>query len=81
MEDVLIGTIKLFPYNFIPMGWLTCEGQLLTIAQYQVLYALIGTTYGGNGSTNFALPNLNGAEPLPQMRYYIAFEGLFPSRS
>lgn len=81
MEDVLIGTIQLFPYGFIPMGWLTCEGQVLTIAQYQALYALVGTTYGGDGRATFAVPNLKGAEPLPQMKYFIALEGFFPSRN
>ena len=81
MVDALIGTILLFPYNFVPAGWLACDGQVLTITQYQALYALIGATYGGDGRTNFALPNLKGAEPLPTMKYYIAIEGIFPSRS
>ena len=81
MVDALIGTILLFPYNFTPAGWLACEGQVLTITQNQALFALIGATYGGDGRTNFALPNLKGAEPLPTMKYYIAIEGLFPSRS
>ena len=79
--DVFIGTIMLFPYNFVPSGWLLCNGQVLTITQYQALYALIGATYGGDGRTYFALPNLNGAQPLPTINYYIAVEGLFPSRS
>jgi microcystin-dependent protein len=78
--DCLIGQIELFPYNFTPMGWLPCEGQMLNIQQYQALYSLIGKTYGGNGSTTFALPNLKGAEPLPQMKYYIATQGLYPER-
>ena len=79
--DVLVGTIQLFPYNFMPSGWLTCEGQVLNITQYQALFALIGATYGGDGRSTFALPNLKGAEPLPTIRYYIALFGVFPSRS
>lgn len=79
--DVFIGTIMLFPYDFTPSGWMPCEGQMLNINQYQALYALIGVKFGGNGSTTFALPNLKGAEPLPYMRYFIAVQGLFPSRN
>jgi microcystin-dependent protein len=78
--DFYIGNIMLFAFPFAPVGWLSCEGQTLTINQYQALYALIGITYGGNGSTNFMLPNLNGASPLPAMKYYIATEGIFPTR-
>ena len=78
--DFYIGNIMLFAFPFSPVGWLSCEGQTLTINQYQALYALIGITYGGNGSTNFMLPNLNGASPLPAMKYYIATEGIFPTR-
>jgi len=79
--DALIGTIMLFPYNFVPSGWALCNGQTLNITQYQALYALIGPIYGGDGRTTFAVPNLNGAEPLPTMKYYIAMLGIFPSRS
>lgn len=79
--DALIGTIMLFPYNFTPSGWISCEGQVLTINQYQALFALIGPTYGGDGKTTFAVPNLKGAEPLPTMKYYMALTGIFPSRS
>jgi microcystin-dependent protein len=78
--DFYIGTILLFAFNYAPDGWFSCEGQTLTIAQYQALYALIGTTYGGNGTTNFMLPNLNGASPLPAMKYYICNNGIWPSR-
>lgn len=79
--DTFIGTIMLFPYTFAPMGWLSCEGQVLNINQYQALYSLIGQQFpGGNGSTTFALPNLRGAEPIPNMKYYIAMEGLYPTR-
>lgn len=53
-----IGEIRLFAGNFAPMNWAFCQGQLLNIAQYSALYAILGTQYGGNGSTNFALPDL-----------------------
>lgn len=59
MEE-FIGTIKLFAFPFAPRGWAQCNGQLLSIAQNSALFALIGTTYGGNGVTNFALPDLRG---------------------
>lgn len=79
--DYTIGEISLFAFNFTPMGWMSCEGQILNIAQNQALFSLIGATYGGNGTTTFALPNLKGAEPLPNMKYYIAVQGLYPSRN
>jgi microcystin-dependent protein len=55
-----IGEIRIFAGNFAPVGWLFCQGQLLPIREYEALYALIGTTYGGDGSTTFALPNQTG---------------------
>lgn len=58
--DEFIGVVKLFAGNFAPRGWRLCNGDLMPIAQYTALFSLIGTTYGGNGQTNFALPNLNG---------------------
>jgi microcystin-dependent protein len=79
--DYNIGLICLFPYNFTPMGWLLCNGQAVSIMQYQALYALIGSAYGGDGRTTFVLPNLQGAEPHPAIRYFIATEGLYPSQS
>lgn len=79
--DCLLGQIELFPYTFAPMGWMSCEGQIISISQNQALYSLIGNTFGGNLQQNtFALPNLKGAEPLPQMKYYIATQGLYPQR-
>jgi microcystin-dependent protein len=80
MEDLIIGTISLLPYTFTPMGMLPCNGQLLQIQQNSALFALIGTTYGGNGTTTFALPNLQGTEPVPGLMYCIATEGIFPTR-
>ncbi len=63
MEPYL-GMIALFPYNFAPRGWLTCSGQLLSIAQNSALFSLLGTTYGGDGVTTFALPDLRGRSPV-----------------
>jgi len=78
--DPFLAQIKLFAFQFAPMDWVACEGQILQIAQYSALFALIGTTYGGNGTTTFALPNLKGAEPYPYMKYYIPLNGLWPQR-
>lgn len=58
--DSYMGVVAPFAGNFAPRGWMTCSGQLLSIAQYSALYSLLGTTYGGNGTTTFGLPNLNG---------------------
>lgn len=62
--DAFIGTILPWPLYWAPDGWALCNGDLLPISQNQALYALIGTTYGGNGTTNFALPNLCGRLPM-----------------
>ena len=62
--DAYISAIWSFGFNFAPYGWALCNGQLLPIAQNQPLFALIGTTYGGDGVTTFALPNLQGRTPL-----------------
>ena len=59
-----IGEIRCVPYNFAPTGWAECNGQLLPISQYTALFALLGTTYGGNGTTSFALPDLRGRVPI-----------------
>jgi microcystin-dependent protein len=58
--DPFIGEIRAFAGNFAPVGWFLCQGQTLPIAQYQALFAIIGTTYGGNGTSDFQLPNLQG---------------------
>src|SRR5436190_23399763 len=58
--DPLLGEIMLVPYNFAPRGWAFCQGQILSIAQNTALFSLLGTTYGGNGQTTFALPDLRG---------------------
>jgi microcystin-dependent protein len=78
--EPFVGQIQLLPYNFAPMGWDFCEGQLLRISSNSALYSLIGTMYGGDGTTTFALPNLKGKEPAPNMRYCIALNGIYPNR-
>ncbi|MFZ5643697.1 MAG: phage tail protein [Bacillota bacterium] len=62
--DQYIGEIRMFAGNFPPQGWAFCNGQLLSISENDVLFALIGTTYGGDGQTTFALPDLRGRIPL-----------------
>jgi microcystin-dependent protein len=59
--DPFLGEVRLLPYSYAPKGWLLCNGQILSIAQYSALFSLLGTLYGGNGTTNFALPNLQGS--------------------
>jgi microcystin-dependent protein len=59
-----VGEIRLFPYNFAPLGWLDCNGQLLSISENETLYVLLGTTYGGDGINTFAVPDLQGRVPI-----------------
>jgi len=66
MSQPYVGEIRLFPYNFAPNGWFDCDGRLLSIAEYEVLYTLLGTTYGGDGVNTFGLPNLCGRVPIHQ---------------
>jgi len=64
MTDVYIGQVMLTPYNFAPRGWAQCDGQILPITQNQALFALLGTFYGGNGTSTFQLPDLRGRTPF-----------------
>jgi microcystin-dependent protein len=64
MADPFVAEIRIFPFNFAPKGWAFCDGQILPLSQNTALFSLLGTTYGGNGSTNFALPDLQGRAPL-----------------
>ena len=64
MATPILGEIRLFAGNFAPRGYALCNGQLLSISQNTALFSLLGTTYGGNGTTNFALPNLQGRVPI-----------------
>ena len=68
MSEVFIGVLQPFAFPFAPRNWKICDGSLLPIAQYQTLFALIGTTYGGNGATNFAIPDTRGRILLGQGR-------------
>lgn len=76
--DPFVGEVRWFAFNFAPRGWAPCNGALLTINENQVLYALIGTTFGGDGRANYALLTLatqNGLNP------FIALQGVFPQRA
>lgn len=64
MAQPYVGEIRMFAGNFAPAGWMFCEGQLLPISEYETLFNLIGTTYGGDGQSTFALPDLRGRIPL-----------------
>ena len=61
MSDPFVAEIRVLPYNFAPTGWASCDGQLIPISQNTALFSLLGTTFGGNGQTNFALPDLRGS--------------------
>ena len=64
MADPFLGEISMVGFNYAPRGWATCDGQILPINQNQSLYSLLGTTYGGDGRTSFALPDLRGRAPI-----------------
>lgn len=64
MSNPFVAEIRIFAGNFAPKGWALCDGQLLAISQNTALFSLLGTTYGGNGTSNFALPNLQGSAPM-----------------
>jgi len=66
MSQPFVGEIRMFGGNFAPAGWMFCSGQLLPISQYDTLFTLIGTTYGGDGQSTFALPDLRGRVPIHQ---------------
>jgi microcystin-dependent protein len=64
MADPFVAEIRIFPFNFAPKGWAFCDGQLLPLSQNTALFSLLGTVYGGNGKSNFALPDLQGRAPM-----------------
>lgn len=66
MSQPFVGQISFFGFNYAPQGWAQCQGQLLPIQQYAALFSLLGTQFGGNGTTNFALPDLRGRLPVGQ---------------
>ena len=64
MSDQFVAEIRIFPFNFPPTGWAFCDGQLMPISQNTALFSLLGTTYGGDGKSTFALPNMQGNAPM-----------------
>jgi microcystin-dependent protein len=74
MAQPYVGEIRMFAGNFAPAGWMFCEGQLLPISEYETLFNLIGTTYGGDGQSTFALPDLRGRLPLHMGNGFILAE-------
>lgn len=87
-NDQLWGEICIFPYTFAPKDWAECAGQLIPIQQNTALFSLLGTMYGGDGQTNFALPDLRSADhagyhaglEFTPLRYYISLNGVYPVR-
>ena len=76
--DPIMGMVYVFAGNFAPEGYLICDGQLLQISQNSALFSILGTTYGGDGKTTFALPKI--AAPIPGSNYVISVRGIYPSR-
>jgi microcystin-dependent protein len=89
-EEMYLGEIRLFGYNWCPVGWAPAAGQTLLINQYVALFSLYGTTFGGNGVTTFGLPNLSGGaadggsaavpNPAQTLHWCVAITGTYPSR-
>ena len=77
--DPILGMVYMFAGNFAPDGYAMCDGQLLSIQQNTALFAIVGTIYGGDGVTTFALPKISA--PTDGINYVIALRGIFPSRS
>jgi microcystin-dependent protein len=75
MAQPYVGEIRIFAGNFAPAGWMFCEGQLLPISEQETLFQLIGTTYGGDGQSTFALPDLRGRVPIHQGTHILAETG------
>src|SRR6476469_10777930 len=74
MAQPYVGEIRMFAGNFAPAGWMFCEGQVLPISENETLFQLIGTTYGGDGESTFALPDLRGRIPLHQGNGFVLAE-------
>jgi microcystin-dependent protein len=75
-----IGQIALFPYTFTPNGWMPCEGQIIRIAENSALFSALGTQFGGDGRTTFALPDYRSLAPA-NSRYFLSITGEFPQRA
>lgn len=84
MDDMFLGAVMLFPYNFVPQGWHPCDGSLADMQRNMALFSLLGTTFGGDGRTTFGLPNLNTPDnPLTKdgkLRFCICMQGIYPPR-
>ena len=80
MDNEYLGIVKLFAGTFVPKGWALCDGQLLNITQNTALFSLLGTQFGGDGQSNFGLPDLRKAIPAPNLIYIICVQGLYPMR-
>ena len=81
MADAFIGEVRAMPFNFAPTGWAPCKGQILPISSNTALFSLLGTTYGGNGKSTFALPTLAPVEAKgATLQYCICVQGIFPPR-
>lgn len=80
MTEGFLGQVVLFAGDFAPLGWQFCHGQLLEISQYDQLFAVLSNTYGGNGATTFALPDLRDQGPSG-LNYIISVNGVFPGRN
>ena len=80
--DEYLGVVKLFAGNFAPRGWAYCDGQLLSLSQNTALFSLLGTTYGGDGKSTFALPKLESVKSGKdaEIKYIICLEGMYPTR-
>lgn len=82
MDEILIGNIMCFAFNFVPYGWLECNGQALLVRENPALFSLIGNTFGGDGVNLFLLPNMSGASRQNGfMKFYIATDGVYPKWS
>ena len=86
--EPFVGEIDIFAFNIVPKGWMSCDGQLLPISSNTALFSLLGATYGGDGKSTFALPDLNGTNPLgvnaegeERGNYCIAVQGIYPPRN
>jgi len=81
MSDSYMGDVRAMSFSFAPRGWAQCKGQLLPVAQNQALFHLLGTTFGGDGKTNFALPNLPGVPANGgTLTYCICLNGQYPAQ-
>jgi microcystin-dependent protein len=79
-EDLLLGSLLLSPYEFVPSGFEPCEGQVIPIKANIRLFSLLGTAFGGDGQRDFALPDMRGRAPLKGLSYLIAVDGIYPTR-